>query len=97
MPRISETLLQSSSFWEARCALIGQLSCALWLAKYLKRVTKILRPLSRLSAAFPSSPTKDKRQTGSHSFPMESSAGAVWSSDHMRMQKNRIRFELRMY
>ncbi len=25
---------------------------------------------------------------------MESSAGAVWSSDHMRMQKNRIRFEL---
>ncbi len=50
MPRISETLLQSSSFWEARCALIGQLSCALWLAEYLKRVMELLRPLSRLSA-----------------------------------------------
>ncbi len=31
--------LQSSSFWEARCALIGQLSSALWLAEYLKRET----------------------------------------------------------
>ncbi len=50
MPRISETLLQSSSFWEARCALIGQLSCALWLAEYLKRVMELSRPLSRLSA-----------------------------------------------
>ncbi len=28
--------LQSSSFWEARCALIGQLFSALWLAEYLK-------------------------------------------------------------
>ncbi len=37
--------LQSSSFWEARCALIGQLSSALWLAKYLKRVMEMLRPL----------------------------------------------------
>ncbi len=31
--------LQSSSFWEARRALIGQLSSALWLAEYLKRET----------------------------------------------------------
>ncbi len=39
MVRLSETcrFLQSSSFWEARCALIGQLSGALWLAEYLKR------------------------------------------------------------
>ncbi len=46
MLRLSETcrFLQSSSFWEARCALIGQLSSALWLAKYLKREMKILRP-----------------------------------------------------
>ncbi len=45
--RFSETcrFLQSSSFWEARCALIGQLSSVLWLAEYLKRVTEILRPL----------------------------------------------------
>ncbi len=35
--------LQSSSFWKARYALIGQLSSALWLAEYLKRVTEVLR------------------------------------------------------
>ncbi len=47
MLRLSETrqFLQSSSFWEARCALIGQLSSALWLAEYLKRVTEMVRPL----------------------------------------------------
>ncbi len=46
MPRLSETrrFLQSSSFWEARCALIGQLSSALWLAEYHKRVTETLHP-----------------------------------------------------
>ncbi len=46
MPRLSETrrFLQSSSFWKARRALIGQLSSALWLAEYLKRVTEMLRP-----------------------------------------------------
>ncbi len=45
--RLSEThrFLQSSSFWEARRALIGQLSRWWWLAKYLKRVTEMLRPL----------------------------------------------------
>ncbi len=47
MLRLAERhrFLQSSSFWEARCALIGQLSSALWLAEYLKRVTEILHPL----------------------------------------------------
>ncbi len=46
MLHLSEThrFLQSSSFWEARCALIGQLSSALWLAEYLKRETEMLRP-----------------------------------------------------
>ncbi len=46
MPRLSETcrFLQSSSFWEG-VLLIGQLSSALWLAEYLKRVTEMLRPL----------------------------------------------------
>ncbi len=36
MRRLYETrrFLQSSSFWEARRALIGQLSSALWLAEY---------------------------------------------------------------
>ncbi len=43
---LSEThrFLQSSSFWEARCALIGQISSALWLAEYLKRETEMLHP-----------------------------------------------------
>ncbi len=47
MLRLSEMarFLQSSSFWEARRALIGQLSSALWLAEYLKRETEMLRPL----------------------------------------------------
>ncbi len=46
MLRFSEThrFLQSSSIWEARRDLIGQLSGALWLAEYLNRVTEILRP-----------------------------------------------------
>ncbi len=46
MPRLSETrtFLQSSSFWEARSALIGQLSSTLWLAEYLKHETEMLRP-----------------------------------------------------
>ncbi len=38
--------LQSSSFWNTRCALIGQLSSALWLAEYLKHVTEMLCPLT---------------------------------------------------
>ncbi len=39
MPRLSETrrFFQSSTFWEASRALIGQQSNALWLAEYLKR------------------------------------------------------------
>ncbi len=43
----SETcqFLQSSSLWEARRALIGQLSSALLLAEYLKRETEMLHPL----------------------------------------------------
>ncbi len=46
MLRLSETrrFWQSSSFWEARRALIGQLSSVLWLAEHLKRETKMLRP-----------------------------------------------------
>ncbi len=54
MPRLSEMrrFLQSSSFWEARRALIGQLSSALWLAEYLKRETEMLRPLPYCDAVF---------------------------------------------
>ncbi len=40
MPRLSET----ETFWEVKCALIGQLSGALWLAEYLKHVTEMLHP-----------------------------------------------------
>ncbi len=41
--RLPETcrFLQSSSLWEVRRALIGQLSGALWLAEYLKPVTPL--------------------------------------------------------
>ncbi len=48
MPRFSEMrrFLQSLSFLEARRALIGQLSSALWLADYLKHETEMLRPLT---------------------------------------------------
>ncbi len=48
MLSLSETrrILQSASFWEARCALIGQLSSVLWLAEYLKHVTEMFRPLT---------------------------------------------------
>ncbi len=43
-PRLSETyrFLQSSSVWEPRCALIGQLSGALLLEEYLKRVMEFV-------------------------------------------------------
>ncbi len=46
MPCLSETrrFLKSSSFWEARLVLIGQLSGALWLTEYHERVTEMLRP-----------------------------------------------------
>ncbi len=46
MPSLSEMrrFLQSSSFWEARLALIGQLFSALWLAEYLKPEMEMLRP-----------------------------------------------------
>ncbi len=36
--------LKSSSFWEARLVLIGQLSGALWLTEYHERVMEMLRP-----------------------------------------------------
>ncbi len=47
MLRLSEKhrFFKISSFWEAMCSLIGQLSSVLWLAKYLKGVTEMLRPL----------------------------------------------------
>ncbi len=65
MPRLSEThrFLQSSSFWEARCALIGQLSSALWLAEYLKRVMEMLRPLPCCDAVSRHDDTKTIKPT----------------------------------
>ncbi len=41
---LKQWFLQSSLFWKAHCAPIGQLSSALWLAEYLKRVMEMLRP-----------------------------------------------------
>ncbi len=44
-PSEKQRFSQSSSFWEARCVLIGQLSRVLWLAEHLKHVVEMLRPL----------------------------------------------------
>ncbi len=63
MLRLSETrrFLQSSSFWEARCALIGQLSSALWLAEYLKHEMEMLRPITVLWWRFPAKRDKNSK------------------------------------
>ncbi len=70
MLRLSETcrFLQSSSFWEARCALIGQLSSALWLAEYLKHVTEMLRPLPCCDAVSRCDETKTIKPTINKAF-----------------------------
>ncbi len=51
-PRLSKTrqFFQSSLFWEARRALIGQVSSLLWLAEYLKCEMEMLRPLPYFDA-----------------------------------------------
>ncbi len=46
---ITKLIVLRSEVWEA---LIGQLSSALWLAKYLKRLTEMLRPLPCCDAVF---------------------------------------------
>ncbi len=65
MLRLSEMcqFLQSSLFWEARCELIDQLSCVLWFAEYLKRVTEMLRPLQCYDAVFRRDETKTIKPT----------------------------------
>ncbi len=61
---LSETrrFLQSSLFWEARRALIGQLSSALWLAEYLKRVTECYAPYRNVMPC-PGATTQKNNQT----------------------------------
>ncbi len=54
--------LQSSSFWKAMCALIGQLSSALWLDSYPKRVTEMLRPLPYLEIHSVSTTWRQRQQ-----------------------------------
>ncbi len=70
MLRLSETcrFLQSSSFWEARCALIGQLSSALWLAEYLNSVMEMLRPLPCCDAVSRCDETKTIKPTINEAF-----------------------------
>ncbi len=67
---LSETrrFLQSSSFWETRRALIGQLSSALWLAEYLKHVTEMLRPLPYRDAVSRRDETKTIKPTINEAF-----------------------------
>ncbi len=56
MPCLSETRRFLPS-WEARCALVGQLSSA-WLAEYLKRETEMLCPLPYCDAVSQRDDTK---------------------------------------
>ncbi len=67
-PFWNASILQSSSFWEARCALIGQLSSALWLDEYLKRVTEMLRPLPCCDAMSRRNETKTIKPTINEAF-----------------------------
>ncbi len=76
--------LQSSSFWEARCALIGQLSSALWLAEYLKRETEMLRP----------SPYCDAVSRRDETKTIKPIINKVWQATQHRVQNRRwIAFE----
>ncbi len=70
MLHLSETrrVLQCSLFWEARCALIGQLSSALWLAEYLKHVTEMLRLLPCCDAVSQRDETKIIKPTLNEAF-----------------------------
>ncbi len=70
MLRLSETrrFLQSSSFWEARCALIGQLTSALWFAEYLKRETEMLCPLPYCDAVSRRDETKTMKPIINEAF-----------------------------
>ncbi len=70
MLRLSETrwFLQSSSFWEARRALIGQLSSALWLAEYLKCVMEMLCPLPYCDAVSRRDETKTMKPIINEAF-----------------------------
>ncbi len=72
---LSETrrFLQSSSFLEARRALIGQLSSVLWLAEYLKRVTcNVLRPLPYCDAVSRHNETQTIKLTINEAFVVSS-------------------------
>ncbi len=70
MLRLSETFrfLKSSSFGDARRALIGQLSSALWLTEYLKLVTEMLRPLPYCDAVSQHDETKTIKPITNEAF-----------------------------
>ncbi len=80
MLRLSETrrFLQSSSFWEARRALIGQLSSALWLAEYLKRETELLRPSPYCDAVSRHDDTKTIKPIINEAFVASSGGHNYW-------------------
>ncbi len=80
MLRLSEThrFLQSSSFWEARCALIGQLSSELWLAEYLKRETEMLRPSPYCDAMSGRDNTKTIKPIINEAFVASSGGHNYW-------------------
>ncbi len=67
-PFWNTSILQSSSFWEARRALIGQLSSALWLAEYLKRLMEMLRPSPYCDGVFRRDETKTMKPITNEAF-----------------------------
>ncbi len=84
MLRLSETrrFLQSTSFWEVRRALIGQLSCALWLAEYLKRVMEMLRALPYCDAVSRHDETKTIKAIINEAFVASSGDIITDYNDH---------------
>ncbi len=64
--------LQSSSFREVRCALIGQESSALWLAEYLKRETEMLHPSPYCDAVSRRDETKTLKPIINEAFDVSS-------------------------
>ncbi len=76
---LSETrpFSHSSLFWEAKCALIGQLSSALWLVEYLKRVWRNVTPLPYCDGVFRRDETKTIKPIRNDNTFVESSGDII--------------------
>ncbi len=77
-PLCSASIFTKLIFWEARRALIGQLSSALWLAEYLKRETEMLRPLPYCDAVSRRDETKTIKPIINEAFVASSGDITYW-------------------